>query len=308
MSLTEFDLIEQYFHRPTVSSVVVTGMGDDAAVLAIPPSADWVTSVDTLVESVHFFAGAPPEAIGYKSLAVSLSDMAAMGAEPKVALLAITLPTIDKSWLKAFTSGFFGLADRFQVALIGGNVTRGPLTVSVVVDGAVPKGRALLRSGAKEGDLIYVTGTLGDAGLALDKLKQDKPCEENLLQRYYYPSPRVFEGMALRDIATAAIDISDGLVADVEKLCQASCVGAHIQANDLPVSTSNAVKYALTAGDDYELCFTVSTLNRARVKEIFSEFKCGAHCVGEITKQMGVVVFDASQQPMTIRKKGYEHF
>ncbi len=315
MSLTEFQIIERYFTKPALSRTVVKSVGDDAAVVAIPVGYEWVTSVDTLVESVHFPRETSAEDIGYKALAVNLSDLAAMGAEPVSALLAITLPKADEHWLESFARGFFSLAEQSRVDLIGGDATRGPLCISVVANGIVPEGKSLFRSGAKAGDLIYVTGTVGDAGLALELIRSKKPVSDYLLQRLNRPSPRVKEGICLREFATSMIDISDGLVADLEKLLLASRVGARVSADRLPLSSElrkqgekRAWEYALTSGDDYELCFTVPNAKSTALEKAFSSFDCGLSCVGEITSQRELVIIDRNNKPIAMKNKGYEHF
>ncbi len=325
MPLSEFDVIQRYF-TPAIPSRedVIHGVGDDGAVLHVPIGMDLVASVDTLVLGVHFFADVDPAALGHKALAVNLSDMAAMGAEPAWATLALTLPTLEETWLAAFSRGFFELAERYGVQLVGGDTCRGPLTVSVQMHGFIPQGAALRRVGAMPGDLIYVTGTLGDAGLALQALQQNQalpePHAHYLLDRLERPSPRVFEGLALRGIASAVIDISDGLAADLGHILTASRVGATLDVERLPVSSAfiAAVKEAtsgancwqlpLSAGDDYELCFTVPAAKQTKVEQVFARLGCGATRVGVIELQPGLRCKLASGEVLTPARSGYQHF
>jgi thiamine-monophosphate kinase len=276
-----------------------------------------VTTVDTLVENIHFPSAAKSSDLGHKSLAVSLSDIAAMGAIPRSALLALTLPSADEAWLQAYAQGFFALAKQYQVDLIGGNITRGPLSITVVANGLVPQGEALLRSGAKVGDLIYVTGTLGDAGLALHWLEKNaEHIDEFLLKRFYQPTPRVTAGIALRGLASAAIDISDGFCADLEKILLASKVGARVYAEKLPLSApmrrcndqEKPWQYALNAGEDYELCFTLAKEKQSHLEKIVMALGCDVHYVGDVVAAPGLSVMDPQGQLITLKKKGYEHF
>lgn len=326
MPLSEFDLIQRYFTPATpVREDVIHGVGDDGAVLHVPIGMDLVASVDTLVSGVHFFPDVDPAALGYKALAVNLSDMAAMGAEPAWATLALTLPSIDETWLAAFSRGFFELAEHYGVQLVGGDTCRGPLTVSVQIHGFIPQGAALCRAGAMPGDLIYVTGTLGDAGLALQALRDHQtlpaPHARYLQDRLERPSPRVFEGLALRGIASAAIDISDGLAADLGHILAASGTGATLEIERLPVSPAfvAAVQEAalgadhywqlpLSAGDDYELCFTVPAEKQAKTEQVFARFGCGATRIGTIESQPGLRCKLASGEMLKPASSGYQHF
>ena len=267
MALSEFNLIDRYFTRVVQQKSVVLGIGDDCALLTIEAGMQLAVTVDTLVENVHFFADVAPETLGYKALAVSLSDLAAIGAEPRYATLALTLPEADEVWLQRFSDGLFEIADQYHVDLIGGDTTRGSLSMTIQAQGVVPQDQALLRSAAQDGDLIYVTGTIGDAGLALKTYLGDLRCsDDQILNRLHKPEPRVEAGIALRQVANACIDVSDGLAADLSHILQASQVGAVIDVTELPLSEpvrryqqhSKQPGFALTAGDDYELCFTVS--------------------------------------------------
>jgi len=264
--MDEFELIRRYFDRQSASSGVVVGIGDDGAVLEPNPDKQQIQVIDTLVEGVHFPAGTHPTDIGYRIVAVNLSDVAAMGAEPRWMTLAITLAGANEHWLQLFSKGLFEAADQHAVHLIGGDTTSGPaITVTVTITGEVEKGAALLRSGAKAGDGIYVTGTPGDAAAGLQLLQQGE-ASGDLQQRFLRPTPRVEVGKRLVGKASAAIDVSDGLVGDVKKMLSASGVGGEINIDELPISDAlleysgaeAARGFALTGGDDYELCFTAA--------------------------------------------------
>lgn len=322
MPITEFEIIKKFFTRSAKDFPhIKLGVGDDAAVMSIPKKHELVTTIDTLVEGVHFLKENPAFDIGHKSLAVSLSDIAAMGASPISALLSLTLPEVNEKWLGEFSKGFFSLANQYKVPLIGGNISRGPLTISTVVNGIVPTRKAILRCGAKAGDLIYVTGTLGDAGLALQMSQPPLKLRKKLNR----PDPRIEVGLILRNIATAAIDISDGLVADLKKVLTASRVGATILSDKIP--TSNALQslcskekarhLSLTAGDDYELCFTIpSAKNQQFLRKLEERFrqkksnalKCRITCIGKINKKLGFEIIDDSGNTFLYEKEGYEHF
>lgn len=277
----EFELIRQYF-MPLAwlhgSDSIIVGPGDDCAVQRVPVGSDLVFSIDTLVEGVHFPLCYRADYLGWRSLAVAASDLAAMGADPACFTLAVTLPEADESWLRDFASGLGKAAESFGLVLAGGDTTRGPLALSLQVHGLVPRGAAIRRSGAKPGDLVVVSGTLGDAGAALDYLEahgcleaqgsrdvqSPSTDEEFVLERYHHPVPRLTLGVALRNLATAAIDVSDGLLADLGHILEASSVGASIERARVPVSPAltrlkglAARDYALYSGDDYELCATI---------------------------------------------------
>lgn len=316
--MNEFGIIANYFTRPTKHRELIRlSVGDDAAILQIPNDYQLVTSIDTLVENVHFPKTTPPSDVGYKSLAVSLSDLAAMGAKPFSTLLSITLPKANTDWLNEFARGFFEIANQFDIDLIGGDTTRGPLMISTVVYGLLHRNQGgLLRSAAKPGDLIYVTGTLGDAGCALAQRQKNQPIDPYLLKRLNRPTPRVKIGNILSHIASSAIDISDGLAADLHKILQASQVGANIYASNLPLSTQlqnycsyrEAWQYALTAGDDFELCFTMHPSNQAQLQQHIASMDVKIHHIGEICAQKKLTIYDDQQQPFPIKKEGYEHF
>lgn len=310
MALAEFDLIKRYFavHAPQ-HPFNRLGIGDDCALLNLPADYQLAVTTDTMVENVHFFPDADPYLLGHKLLAVNLSDLAAMGAEPFAVTLALTLPKVDETWLRAFAGGFIDLARRYRVDLIGGDTTAGPLTLTVQAMGAVPAGRALLRSSAKTGDLIFVTGQLGNAGLGL-KIRQGFACAEPALplRCFNQPEPRVAEGMALRQSAHACIDISDGLAADLGHILEQSRVGACLDWERLPLSDqvrrylaeTQDWQMPLTAGDDYELCFTVSA-------ESVPQLPAGCHYVGAIEAEPGLRLLRAGKV-QAFEAKGFEHF
>jgi len=294
----EFELIARYFERPCRDADVLLGIGDDAAI--VRAAGALAVAVDTLVAGVHFPNGSPPAAIGYRALAVNLSDMAAMAAEPRWCTLALTVPDADEAWIGAFANGLLGLADRFEVALIGGDLTRGPLTVSVQVIGCIGVAGALTRAGGHVGDDVYVTGTLGDAAAGLALLNDDDaagdPATTALRERFLQPTPRVAAGRALAGLASAAIDVSDGLLADLGHICAASGCGAVVDAERLPVSAEMlalfppnvAEAYALGGGDDYELCFTAAPAQAASIEAALAAVGCPAHRIGQLVAGAGV--------------------
>lgn len=315
--MDEFDLIRRFFTGAGARRADVTlGVGDDCALLRVPAGMELAVSIDTLVAGVHFFADCDPHGLGHKALAVGLSDLAAMGAEPAWATLAVTLPGADESWIGAFARGFAALASRHGVALVGGDTTRGPLTLSVQVHGWVPEGCAVRRAGARPGDLICITGTLGDAGLALQLLNEGSDPPPDLRARLERPSPRVAAGLCVRGLASAMIDVSDGLAADLGHILTASGVGAEVHLGELPLSRSVAARIRLpedwalpvASGDDYELCFTVAEDHRCELESLARGLGCGVRVVGRITHEQGLtwrLPDGAAWQP---RRGGYDHF
>lgn len=310
MALGEFALIQHYFSQQTVKQPATRlGIGDDCALLAIPEGYELALTTDTMVEQVHFFREADPESLGHKLLAVNLSDLAAMGAKPLAVTLAMTLPKVDESWLTAFTKGFMALAERYQLELIGGDTTAGPLTLTVQALGLVPNGRALLRSSAKIGDAIFLSGNLGDAGLGL-KITQGYHALEAqyALARFNTPMPRVETGLALQGIANACIDVSDGLAGDLGHILEQSQVGACLDWEVLPLSAAVLAYVASTgdwampllAGDDYELCFTVSQENLDKVPAT-------CHKIGQIDAGQGLRL-KKSGVIHSLQGRAYEHF
>ena len=305
--MDEFELIRRYFLRQDQPDDVVTGIGDDGAVIRPSPGKELVTVVDTLVADTHFPRSIDPADIGYRAVAVNLSDMAAMGAIPRWMTLALTLTRAEPDWLERFAAGLYEAAKDSDVALIGGDTTRGEqLVVSVQVSGEVATGSAILRSGAKPGDTIFVTGTLGDAAAGLEQLDADNP-DDYLVSRFLRPTARVEAGLALAGVANAAIDVSDGLIADLDKLLEASRVGADVDIEKLPLSQAivdfagreRALQYAMGGGDDYELCFT---LPQSRLP---GNLPCTA--IGRITAGDDLKCF-ADGELVTFDSSGYRHF
>ena len=320
MSDTEFEIIRRFFQRQkTRRSDVITGIGDDAAVLHPPTDSELVVCMDTLVAGVHFPQDTAAAAIGHKVLAVNLSDLAAMGADPLWATLSVTLPNSDAAWLDDFSWGFFQLADRHDVQLVGGDTTRGPLSVTVQMHGSVPRGCAIRRSGAQAGDHIYVTGSLGDAGLAL---RLGELADDHLRRQLDFPEPKIAAGQALRGHASAAIDISDGLLADLGHLLAAEQLGASINIDDLPRSAAfNAAMQQsadthpewlhdlpLSAGDDYELCFTVPQQACEAAEQALAAVSVEATTIGVIEAAPGIRCVNAAGEEYQPATTGYQHF
>lgn len=315
--MKEFDLIDRYFNRRSQNrDGVVLGIGDDSALLKPPANTYLAVSTDTLVEGIHFTPDIPAKDLGYRSLAVSLSDMAAMGAEAAWVMLSLNLPEVQPVWLEDFSDGFFELMDKYDLQLVGGNTTSGPLSVTTHVTGFIPPEMEIKRSGARPGDLIYVTGTLGDAALALYLMKQQESVSSYLLSRYHRPTPRVETGLFLRAKANAMIDISDGLAGDLNHILEQSHVGAKIWVEKLPLSTemketvqrltgslSLAFELALAGGDDYELCFTISPSNEAE----YLKNHPGCTCIGVVESVPGLKL-TCQDQPFVLKKWGYQHF
>lgn len=318
--MTEFELIQKFFAAQSVArDDVAIGIGDDAAVLTPPPGKQLVVTTDTLVEGVHFLPGSDPVAVGHKALAVNLSDLAAMGAEPAWFLLNIVLPAANEAWLRDFCEGLFALASMHKIQLVGGNTSRGPLVIAIEAHGFVPEGEAVRRSGAEAGDSIYVTGEFGDAALALQhKLgKRDLLAAdfETIRSRCERPTPRVREGMLLRRFATSAIDISDGLVADLSHILEASGTGALIVRDRVPISDTYRKQLddigwdmALAGGEDYELCFTVPARHDAEFAHWQSKFGCRVTCIGEVVSGPGLQILDAAGNIYRPASAGYQHF
>ena len=306
MPISEFELIKQYFDDSTAQKQcadLVLGIGDDGAIISPRPDHDLIVAVDTLVAGVHFLSEANPYDIGFRSLAVNLSDLAAMGAEPAWFTLALTLPGADEEWLKEFSRGLFELARSYQLPLIGGDTTRGPLTISIQVLGYVPSAQALCRDGAKVGDLIYVTGSLGDAagGLRLLQNKESSLQDDYLQTRFLRPQARLKFGQCLRGLAHAAIDISDGLLADIGHITKRSGVGARVELARLPLSvqlkavfgSERAIEMALSGGDDYELCFCVAPTQADKVAELAKQLGLAITCIGCVEAETGIRLYNA---------------
>ncbi len=319
--MSEFDLIRTHFtHLGSERPDVILGVGDDCALLRVPVGKDLAVSIDTLVAGVHFLSDCDPESLGHKALAVGLSDLAAMGAEPAWATLALTLPPelpgSRPGWLAAFCRGLNGLARRYGVALVGGDTTSGPLTVSIQVHGLVPPGRAIRRRGAAPGDLVCVSGTLGDAGLALRQVSAGPAVPEAQRSRLDRPEPRVALGLALRGIASAMIDCSDGLAADLGHILAASGVGAEIHLGTLPLSAEVAAVVAasgdwslpLASGDDYELCFTVPPACRGALAGLATAGEIALSVIGQIGQEPGLRCRLPDGTDYRLSRTGYDHF
>jgi len=316
----EFDLIDRYFKRPARRSPL--GAGDDCALLAPKPGMQLAVSTDMLVEGRHFLSTADPFKLGHKALAVNLSDLAACGAAPLAFTLALALPEANEAWLAPFARGLLALADEFQCELVGGDTTRGPLNICITVFGEVPAGQALLRSGARAGDDVYVSGTLGDARLALEVFRGGLSVPASAFElaraRMEQPTPRVALGQALRGIATAAIDVSDGLLGDLGHVLQQSQVGARIDVDAAfgLLATSNAaglqaerqLEFVLAGGDDYELAFTAPAAQRGAVEAAAQESGTVVTRIGQIEAELGVRLFDAAGERVTRSYGSFDHF
>lgn len=323
----EFDLIARYFNRANVYKAgnprrdVELGIGDDCALLTVAEKQLLAVSTDTLVSGVHFLPTIDPADLGYKSLAVNLSDLAAMGADPAWLSLAITLPEINSEWLAAYSDSLFTLLDYYSMQLIGGDTTRGPLSLTLTIHGLVPAGRALTRAGARIGDWIYVTGSLGDSAAGLAILQQrlqvsDSTARQLLVQRHLRPQPRILQGQALRGLASAAIDLSDGLISDLRHILAASDCGARVQLDAIPYSSAmvqhvepdQALRWALSGGEDYELCFTVPEINRGAIDMALGQLGVGYACVGQIAPSSEGLRFFRGDNAVELNWKGYDHF
>lgn len=326
MSESEFDIIKTYFtHIGKSPDWLVAGIGDDAAILNTHPQEQLLISIDTLNAGVHFPDDTQPEDIAYKALAVNVSDIAAMGGQPIWFTLAIGLAEVDHVWLKSFCTGLSGIANKYNLKLIGGDTTKGPLSITIQIAGIVPKGKALCRSGAKTGDDIYVTGTLGNAaaGLILHRqhLKKYNSQQQILIEHLHRPIPRVDVGLALRELATACIDVSDGLAGDLGHILEASSssenrLGAELNLELIPISESLQQsglaldipnELALQGGDDYELCFTAPPSAQTAIETISQQTGCRITKIGSIISEQGLFVIDKEQRK-AIMKKGFDHF
>ncbi len=324
----EFDLIQRYFtHKQPATAAVVQSIGDDCALLAPTPGTHIAISSDMLVEGRHFFADVSPQALGHKALAVNLSDLAACGAKPVAFTLALALPRVDDTWLEGFSKGLFALADAHGCSLIGGDTTQGPLNICITVFGEVPvvngKSQALLRSGAQAGDDVYVSGHLGDARLALEamrgKVQLDAATLAQCRARLERPTPRVALGMALRGIASAAIDVSDGLLGDLSHILKASGVGAVLAIESIAACAYSTLAmrqfgtefaYNMTAagGDDYELAFTAVPSQRAAVLAAAAQAATPVTCIGSITAVPQLTLLDALGQHVANSFASFDHF
>ena len=316
-SLGEFDLIAAYFTRPVRRAAL--GVGDDCALLAPAPGLQLATSSDMLVEGRHFLSTVPPAHLGHKALAVNLSDLAACGARPLGFTLALALPRVDEPFLAGFSRGLLALADLHDCELVGGDTTQGPLTLCITVFGEVPPGAALLRSGARAGDDLYVSGTVGDARLALEAFRGTLGLAGDAFDRVRrameLPTPRVSLGLALRGVATSAIDVSDGLLGDLGHVLRRSAVGATVQADALPCSADLAAQppalrrlCGLAGGDDYELLFTAPPDRAADVARAARETGVPVTCIGRIEAEPGLRLVDTAGEPVADGFASFDHF
>ncbi|KHD24321.1 thiamine monophosphate kinase [Vibrio caribbeanicus] len=317
----EFNLIEKYFvGRQKQRNDVLLAAGDDCALVQVPQGLSVAISTDTLVAGTHFLADADPALVAHKALASNISDLAAMGATPAWVSFALTMPEPDEAWLSPFCESFFSLADYFGIQLIGGDTTKGPLSLTLTVQGLVNPEKALRRNGARVGDRIYVTGNLGDSKAGLDVIlsaqQEDKPYASELEQRHYLSSPRVLVGQALLGLASSAIDISDGLISDLKHILKRSNVGASIDVSTLPVSNElvqflgsaeQAQQYALSSGEEYELCFTVPEQNLGAIESALAHCGTQITCIGQIRPE-GMFEIHSQGKALDWTLSGYDHF
>lgn len=324
MALNEFEIIRRYFQRPPQQPSVACAVGDDCAVLSVPAEQQLVVSMDTLVAGRHFPSTAAPDEIASRAFCTALSDLAAMGAEPLWFTLGLTLPQADSDWLQRFAEGLFAVASPYNCDLVGGDTTRGPLTVTVQVHGAVPEGCALMRSGATVGDTVFVTETLGDGAAALAVLLGDAtvdPQQRDYLQRRFYrPQPQIAAGLAIRNLASSAIDISDGLLADLNHIAVASQVDIEVDAGTLPISPAcratagnerQALAYACQGGDDYQLAFTVPLQNVAMIERMLAAGALSATAIGSVQTcraEPPQVRCYHQGETLAFNEPGYQHF
>ena len=337
----EFELIQRYFVRPQPTqcgdSGVVIAIGDDCALTELPAGYQLAITTDTMVENTHFLPSISPADLAYKAVTTNLSDLAAMGARPMWISLALTLPHINENWLAGFSRSLFAVLADYQVRLIGGDTTKGPLSITITAQGIVPKEKALYRHQAKAGDLIYVSGTLGDSAAGLQAIFAAPPHQtsvnqaplssqsavdfsrEFLIQRHLRPTPRVALGLALRTVANAALDISDGLTADLSHILERSGCAAELELSQLPMSDAllnyvgreQAERYALIGGEDYELCFTVPTENRAAIARIAAETGVACTCIGRVIAESKIpqLVLLRHGKPAEVNYSGgFDHF
>jgi thiamine-monophosphate kinase len=320
--MKEFELIRKYFsERGPKRKDVVLGVGDDAALTRVPQDKLLVIATDSMVENTHFFPDTSPRSIGHRCLAVNLSDFAAMGAEPAWASVAITLPTVDEAWIEEFANGLFDVAEYCNVQIVGGDTTQGPLAVTVCLKGFVPENKVLLRSGAKAGDWIYVTGSLGDSALTvaskLNKLNVPADLLAQAEQKFNFPVARLAAGQVLRRAATSAIDISDGLIQDLSHILTASKVSAEIDVASLPISSAvsgsldedSAIVMALIGGEDYELLFTLPEEQKGYLEQNATAMGVDFTCIGQIRGgDNGISLVKAGDKYPTPNMNGYQHF
>jgi len=317
MAVGEFDLIAKYFARPVRRAVL--GGGDDCALLQPTPGLQWAVSTDALVEGRHFLSTVPPDALGHKCLAVNLSDLAACGAQPVAFTLSLTLPRVDEAFLRGFADGLYALADAHDIELVGGDTTAGPLHIGITVMGEVPPGQALRRNGARAGDELWVSGRLGDARLALEAFRGVASLRgeafDDVRRAMERPQPRVALGIALRGVASAAIDLSDGLVGDLGHVLRASKLGATLRLADIPhgphvaaCTESQRRTCLLAGGDDYELLFAAPASARAQVRDAGERTGVPVTCIGTLDAAPGLRVVDAHGAPVVLAERAFDHF
>ena len=317
MPLDEFDLIKKYFDTGTIKNTnVVLGPGDDCAILAPLDGQQICLSTDTISEDIHFLSSLSGGVIASRAVAANLSDLAAMGADPYACLLAVTLNEVNENWLDQFSDTIFSILQRYSCPLIGGNVSKGPkLSITMTVLGTIPSGKAIVRSGARTGDGIYVTGALGDAKGGLEVLRSGKK-QDYLVSRYCHPTPRIEEGRALRELASSMIDVSDGLLADLGHLCSASNLGAELDISSLPISShlkeevgeELAYKFALSDSDDYELCFTIPKRLEGEMKRPDRISLAPVTKIGTMIPGNNIKVLSEDGSTIEIEQLGYKHF
>ncbi len=318
--MSEFDLIRRHFTRPTPNTIL--SVGDDAALLQVNAGMELAVSTDMLVGGTHFYLDTDPRQLGHKTLAVNLSDMAAMGAQPRWATLSLSLPQAHDDWLKAFSEGFFALADEHGVELIGGDTTRGPLNLCVTIMGEVPQGKALRRTGAQVGDDIWVSGILGEAALGLAELQErvalPEGARQSCLAALQKPQPRVALGLALRGLAHSSIDISDGLLADLKHILDSSNMAAEVRYDRLPKSAYFESSdegmdmleqdCVLSGGEDYELCFTAPLAHREEIAALVDQLHLPLARIGKIVSGQGCKLRAANGSVIQLAREGYDHF
>ena len=309
-TLDEHLLIQKYFSDIGSAYLaernVELSVGDDAAVLNLNPDTQYINSIDTSIEDIHFLSFISPRDIAYRSCAIALSDLAACGANPSWYSIALTFPKADHLWLEDFSSGLNDFSDEYKIPLVGGDTTKGKLTVTVQVMGEVEKGKALLRSGAKENDLIYVSGVIGDAFLQLKELKKSQN-QDTGFDAYLNPKAQIELGLELVDIASSAIDISDGLIQDLNLVCKSSDVGADVHLSMIPTSVENKTLELINSGDDYQICFTASEDKSAKVNNISERLGVPITEIGKITNTRELTLFDHEGNIMDL-ESGYSHF
>jgi thiamine-monophosphate kinase len=318
--MTEFELIRRFFSTPAGAAGVALGIGDDAALLEVPADHELVAATDTILAGVHFPTTTTAKAIGHRAVAVNLSDLAAMGAEPRWLMLALTLPAADDAWVRSFAEGFHALAAQHGCALVGGDTTRGPLAITVTALGVVPRGQALRRRGAKVGDALCVSGSLGDGAAGLRCVQgvhdPERADGRELVQRFQFPQPRVALGRALRGIATSCIDVSDGLAADLGHVLEASGVGARVDCDALPASqafrsvvpAAQQPELMLSGGDDYELAFSCAPQRVAELAREAEQLGTRITRIGTIEQARGLRLVDGAGRPVALDRRGHDHF